>query len=296
MEYTYILTTDSDAEMPASWLEELDIKAILMPYTLDGTEYFFDFFREIDDKHFFQQMRDGAKVTTAQRNPEDFKEFWEPWLKEGKDILYVGLSSQLSGTFNSANVAKAELSEVYPDRKILLVDSLSISMPEAMVVRVAAEKRLAGASIEEAAAAAEAVAKRSTALFMVDDLEYLKRGGRGSATAAFFGGMLDIKPVLYISPSGKLEPLLKIKGNKKAMRTMAELCAKCAADPQESHMVICQADCEEQAEVFEGMIREKVAPKSLHTQAVGPVIGSHCGPGTLAICFFAHCDDLADMV
>lgn len=150
-------------------------------------------------------------------------------------------------------------------------------MPEAMVVRVAAEKRLAGASIEEAAAAAEAAAKRSTALFMVDDLEYLKRGGRVSATAAFFGGMLDIKPVLYISPSGKLEPLLKIKGNKKAMRTMQSCGAKCAADPQESHMVICQADCEEQAEVFEGMIREKVAPKSLHTQAVGPVIGSHCG-------------------
>ena len=295
MAHRFVLITDSTVDENAGYYAENDIPYAPLSLTVDGRTLEEDCGQTLSFHDFYDLLRQGKQASTAQAKMDCFLRLFEQALAAGQDVLYVGFSSGLSGTYQAGCMAAAELAPRYPDRKILLVDSLSISMPEAMVVRVAAEKRLAGASIEEAAAAAEAVAKRSTALFMVDDLEYLKRGGRVSATAAFFGGMLDIKPVLYISPSGKLEPLLKIKGNKKAMRTMAELCAKCAADPQESHMVICQADCEEQAEVFEGMIREKVAPKSLHTQAVGPVIGSHCGPGTLAICFFANCDDLADM-
>ncbi len=293
MEFDYILMTDSDAEMPYSWLEQYDIKAILMPYTMDGKEDYFNFFEGLDMKAFYDAMRGGARITTAQRNIEDFKAFWEPFLKEGKDILYIGLSSELSGTFNCACIARQEMCEAYPERKILLVDTLAISAPQAMIVRAAAEKRLAGESIDAVAAWTEDQKKFFTAFFTVDDLAYLKRGGRVSATTAFFGTMLDIKPILYESPAGKLEAFDKIKGRKKAMRRIVQLCAENIDDPANSYVIVCQADCEKEAEQLVEMIREQIGPKEICVQGVGPVIGSHAGPGTLAICFKAKIDDLA---
>ena len=196
LEFDYVLTTDSDAEMPYSWLEEFDIQAILMPYSMNGKEYFFNFFREMPFADFYDRLRAGEKVTTAQRNPQDFKEFWTPFLEQGKDVLYVGLSSELSGTFNSASMARAELLETFPERKIVLVDTLAISVPEALIVREAAKLRLAGRSIEQVAQWVEENRNYYTAFFMVDDLNYLKRGGRISSSAAFFGSMLDIKPII----------------------------------------------------------------------------------------------------
>lgn len=293
MEFDYILMTDSDAEMPYCWLEQFDIKAILMPFTMDGKEDYFNFFKELDEKAFYDAMRDGVRVTTAQRNIEDFKEFWEPYLKEGKDILYIGLSSELSGTFNCACIARKEMCERYPERRILLVDTLAISAPQAMIVRAAAEKRLAGASIDEVAAWAEDQKKFYTAFFMVDDLTYLKRGGRVSATTAFFGTMLDIKPILYESPEGKLEAFDKAKGRKKAMRRIVQLCAENIEDPENNYVIVCQADCGKDAAALVEMITEQIGPKEICVQGVGPVIGSHAGPGTLAICFKAKTDDIA---
>lgn len=292
MEFDYVLTTDSDAEMPYEWLEQFDIKAILMPYTVGGKEYFFDFFREMPFNDFYDRLRSGEKVTTAQRNPEDFKEFWTPFLEQGKDVLYIGLSSELSGTFNCAALARAELLETYPERKIILVDTLAISAPEAILVREAARMRLAGEPIEKVAQWAEENRNYFTAFFVVDDLNYLKRGGRVSSSAAFFGSMLDIKPILYVSSRGKLEPFEKAKGRKKALRRIVDL-AKEHYDPKKNeYIVVCQADCEKDCELFCGMLREAINPREICVQPVGPVIGSHAGPGTLAVCFAAKTDDI----
>jgi DegV family protein with EDD domain len=292
LEFDYVLTTDSDAEMPYEWLEEFDIKAILMPYTMSGKEYFFNFFREMPFGDFYDRLRAGEKVTTAQRNPEDFKEFWTPFLEQGKDVLYVGLSSELSGTFNSATMARAELLETFPERKIILVDTLSISVPEAMIVREAAKRRLAGHTIEEVAQWVEENKNYFTAFFVVDDLNYLKRGGRVSSSAAFFGSMLDIKPILYISPRGKLELFEKAKGRKKAIRRIVELVKEHYDSERNEYIVVAQADCEKDSELFSAMLQDAVNPQKIHVQAVGPVIGSHAGPGVLGVGFVAKRDDI----
>ncbi|MGI6193141.1 MAG: DegV family protein [Christensenellales bacterium] len=292
MEFDYVLTTDSDAEMPYEWLEEFDIQAILMPYSMDGKEYFFNFFREMPFNDFYDRLRNGEKVTTAQRNPQDFKEFWTPFLEQGKDVLYVGLSSELSGTFNSATMARAELLETFPERKIILVDTLAISVPEAMIVREAAKRRLAGDSIEEVAQWVEENRNFYTAFFMVDDLNYLKRGGRVSSSAAFFGSMLDIKPIIYISPRGKLEPFEKAKGRKKGIRRMVELIKEHYDPEKNEYVVIAQADCEKDSELIRDMLKEAIDPGKICIQPVGPVIGSHAGPGTLGVGFIAKRDDI----
>lgn len=292
MEFDYVLTTDSDAEMPYEWLEEFDIQAILMPYSMDGKEYFFNFFREMPFNDFYDRLRNGEKVTTAQRNPQDFKEFWTPFLEQGKDVLYVGLSSELSGTFNSATMARTELLETFPERKIILVDTLAISVPEAMIVREAAKRRLAGDSIEEVAQWVEENRNFYTAFFMVDDLNYLKRGGRVSSSAAFFGSMLDIKPIIYISPRGKLEPFEKAKGRKKGIRRMVELIKEHYDPEKNEYVVIAQADCEKDSELIRDMLKEAIDPGKICIQPVGPVIGSHAGPGTLGVGFIAKRDDI----
>jgi len=292
LEFDYVLTTDSDAEMPYSWLEEFDIQAILMPYSMNGKEYFFNFFREMPFADFYDRLRAGEKVTTVQRNPQDFKEFWTPFLEQGKDVLYVGLSSELSGTFNSASMARAELLETFPERKIVLVDTLAISVPEALIVREAAKLRLAGRSIEQVAQWVEENRNYYTAFFMVDDLNYLKRGGRISSSAAFFGSMLDIKPIIYISPRGKLEPYEKAKGRKKGIRRIVELVKEFYDPDRNEFIVIAQADCEKDSELLRDMLMEAVNPKGIHVQPVGPVIGSHAGPGTLGVGFVAKRDDI----
>ena len=288
MDYNYMLMTDSDAEMPFEWLERFDIKAILMPYSIDEKEFYFDFFQTMPED-FYTQLKNGVKVTTAQRNPEDFKEFWQPYLEQGMDVLYVGLSSELSGTFNSTSLAKAELAEKYPDRRIELVDTLAISAPQAMIVRAAAQKRQEGASLDEVIQWLEENKKFYTAFFLVDDLTYLKRGGRVSPTAAFFGSMLDIKPILYESPEGKLEAFDKMKGRKKAVRRMVDLLKQYYA---EGYLTVCHADSEKDAEMFCQLIREAIPGVEINVQGVGPVIGCHAGPGTLAVCFKANSDDI----
>lgn len=285
MDFSYILMTDSDAEMPYSWLAEFDIQAILMPYAVDGVEDEFNFFEGLDMAEFYQKMRDGAHVTTAQRNIEDFKAFWQPYLEAGKDILYLGLSSELSGTYNCACVARTEMLEQFPERKIIVVDTLRISAPQALLVRKAAQMRLNGASMEEVAQWVEQNRTYFSAFFMVDDLAYLKRGGRVSSATAFFGSMLDIKPILYESPAGKLEPFEKAKGRKKAIKRIVQLASENIADAQNALVVICQADCAADAALLESLIREQIKPFDIVIQPVGSRHWFPCRSGDAGGCF-----------
>ncbi len=284
---SYIITTESNSEIPFQWEDRYQVPVLRMPYTENGVEYFYDLGRETDIPGFYERMRAGANVITAQRNPAEIVEYFEPFLQQGLDILHVAFSSALSGTFHNEMIAKEELLEKYPERRIELVDTLAISGPLCQLVEQAHSKQDMGWSLDEVKDWVEANKQRSCALFTVDSLEYLRRGGRVSNAAAFFGTMLEIKPVLYVSPDGKLVPIDKVKGRKKAIKYILEKCAATIEHPEEQVITICQADCMEEAQALKLMVEEHIKPKGVRIHDVGPVIGCHCGPGTLALIFFA---------
>ena len=283
---SFIITTESNSEIPYQWEDRYNIKVLRMPYSVDGVEYYYDLGRETDIAAFYQKMRGGATVTTAQRNPAEIVEFWTPLLEEGLDILHIAFSSQLSGTFNCELMAREELLERFPERTIEMVDTLAISMPLGQLVLHAAIMKEEGASLAQIAQWVEDNKQRSCALFTVESLEYLRRGGRISNASAFFGTVLEIKPVLYISPEGLLVPIEKIKGRKKAVKYLLDQCAATIENPAEQTVYICEANCMEDALALEAKIREQIAPKDVVINSVGPVIGSHCGPGTMALVYF----------
>lgn len=284
----FVITTESNSEIPYQWEDDYGIKVLRMPYSVDGTEYFYDLGRNTDITAFYNTMRGGATVTTAQRNPAEVVEFWEPFLKDGSDILHIAFSSALSGTFNCEVLARQELLEKYPDRKILMVDTLAISIPLGQLVLEAVKQKQSGKSMEEIGEWVEENKQRSCALFTVDSLEYLRRGGRVSNASAFFGTVLEIKPVLYESPDGKLVPIDKVKGRKKALKYILEKCAATIDKPEEQTIYIPQADCMDEALALKKQVEEVIKPKDVKINTVGPVIGSHCGPGTIALVYFGR--------
>jgi len=286
MDTSFVITTESNAELPFSWEDQTGVRVLRMPYTVNGQEYFYDLGRETDIPAFYGLMRAGASVITAQRNPSEIVEYFEPFLQAGKDILHIAFSSALSGTFNNELLAAEELRGRYPERRIELVDSLAISAPLALLVERATQMQREGASFDEIRDWAEAHKQSACALFTVDDLEYLRRGGRVSGAAAFFGSVLEIKPVLYESPEGQLVPVEKVKGRKRAMKFLVDRCAAVIDRPGEQDIILCQADCPAEAQALYDMAMETIRPRSIRIHPVGPVIGCHCGPGTLALCFF----------
>ncbi len=288
MDKNFVITTESNSELPFSWEDQTGIGVLRMPYTVNGVELTYDLGRETDIPAFYQKMRNGASVITAQRNPNEIIEYFEPYLEQGKDILHIAFSSALSGTFHNEMVAARELLEKYPERRIELVDTLAISAPLALLVEEATRMQEAGHTLDEIRDWVEENKQRACALFTVDNLEYLKRGGRVSGAAAFFGTVLEIKPVLYESPEGQLVPLEKIKGRKRALRFLVDRCAATIDQPQEREITICQADCMDEALILADMIKETICPKGVRINPVGPVIGCHCGPGTLAVCYFGR--------
>ncbi len=286
MDKNFVITTESNSELPFSWEDRTGVGVLRMPYTINGVELVYDLGRETDIPAFYEKMRNGATVITALRNPNEIIEYFEPFLQQGKDILHIGFSSALSGTFQNEVTAAQELKEKYPDRRIELVDTLAISAPLALLVEEATRMQEAGHTLDEIRDWVEANKQRACALFTVDNLEYLKRGGRLSGAAAFFGTVLEIKPVLYESPEGQLVPLEKIKGRKRALRFLVDRCAATIDRPEEQEIIVCQADCMEEAVALGEVIKEVIRPKGVRIHPVGPVIGCHSGPGTIAVCYF----------
>lgn len=283
----YVLMTDSNSEIPFSWEDEYDIKVLPMPYTINDEEFDYDLGRNTDFKAFYDQLRNGAKILTIQRNVEDFKAIWREFLDKGLDVLYVGFSSQLSGTYNNAVMAREEILKEYPERNVTVIDSLTISSPLGLLVRECAKKRLQGESLAQVAEWTEVNKFRVNGLFCVDDLTYLKRGGRISGSAALFGTMLSVKPILYISEEGKLFALEKAKGRKKGLKRMVEIMtAQVKSTPVDAASVI-HADDESGAQYVQNLLRESGFSGEIIINNIGPVIGAHAGPGTVAVCYFA---------
>jgi len=284
MEQNYVFMTDSDSDLPFHLKEQYDIPVVYMPYALDGKEYFDDLGQMLDHKSYYDMMRNGATPVTSALNEATYLEYFEPVLKE-KDLLFVAFSSKLSCTLQAVYSAREKLLEKYPERKFTVVDTLRISGPMSLLVLKAHEMYRAGKPMDEVAAWLEANKLRAQAYFIVDDLKYLKRGGRISATAATVGTMLDLKPIIMEAADGTLTANDKIRGRKKAIAFIVDKMMEFAPDPAESPIIVLNADSHEDAERVKAMVEQKLPGARILIENVGPVIGAHAGPGTLALCF-----------
>ena len=285
MAQNYVFMTDSDSDLPFHLKQEYNIPVVYMPYALDGKEYFDDLGQMLDHKSYYDMMRNGAAPVTSALNEASYLEYFEPILQEGKDLLFVAFSSKLSCTLQAVYSAREKLLEQYPDRKFIVVDTLRISGPMTLLVLKAHEMYRAGKSIEDVADWLENNKLRAQAYFIVDDLKYLKRGGRISATAATVGTMLDLKPIISEGPDGTLSANDKIRGRKKALAFIVDKMLEYAPDPAESPIIVLNADSREDAERVKSLVEQKLPGANVLIENVGPVIGAHAGPGTIALCF-----------
>ncbi len=285
MANNYVFMTDSDSDLPFSFAEERNIPVVKMPYTLDDVEYLDDNGKTGQEKILFKRMREGSVPITSLLPTAAYLEYFEPILKEN-DLLFVAFSSNMSNTIQNVFEAREELLKKYPERKFKVVDTLSISAPMTLLLKKSHDLYLTGVSMEEVENWIMDNRLKSHAWLTVEDLVYLKRGGRITSTSAFFGSMLDIKPILTLGKSGKIEPEGKVQGRKKALRTLVERTVENIENPEDQEIIILHGDCLDQAEMLKNMLVFQLPEaNNITIQMIGPVIGSHCGPGTLAICF-----------
>ena len=277
--------TDSDSDLLYSIADERNIPVVQMPYALEGKEYLDDNGRSGGEKAFFDKMRTGAAPVTSLLPTEVYLEYFEPILRE-KDLLFVAFSSKMSNTILNIFEAREQLLKKYPQRKFTVVDTLSISGPQTLLILGAHDLYLQGKSMEEVEAWLLENRMRAHAWLTVDDLKYLRRGGRISSTSAVFGTMLDIKPVIVMGKGGKMDSAEKVQGRKKAIRTIVERTVENIERPEEQTLLILHADVPEEANRLAELLRQRIPTlRDIRIQLVGPVIGAHCGPGTLASCF-----------
>ena len=286
----YILSCCSTADLTKEHFEERNIKYICFHYEMDGKQYSDDLGVSMTFEDFYQAMKDGADTKTSQINEAEFTEYFELFLKEGKDIIHFCLSSGITGVVNSANIAKNELEEKYPDRKIYIVDTLAASGGYGLLMDKAADMRDSGMSIEELYQWAEENKLKMHHWFFTSDLTFFIKGGRVSKTAGFVGGILGICPLLNVSYEGKLMPRFKIRGKKKVIQQTFEQ-MKMYAQDRENYSEKCyitNAACYEDAKALADLI-EAYFPKmegKVLINYIGTTIGSHTGPGTVALFFW----------
>ncbi len=283
----YQLFCDSNCELWHTTVKELGLNVIRMPYILEDEEYFYDMGENTDFKGFFDKMRAGAIPKTAALNEYAYTEYFEPILARGEDIYYVTFSHQMSGTFQAMKNVIEQLKEKYPEREIRFKDSKLISLGSGFVTYYAALKYKEGATMDELDAYLDELIPHVATYFVVDDLTYLHRGGRVSGVSKVMGNLLGIKPILYFNEEGKILNINKVKGFKKALATLADYVKAKGSELDKYKMYILQADCEAEAEAFAASLKEKFGDLDITIQTVGPVIGSHCGPGTIGLIFHA---------
>ena len=282
MQNDFVILTDSSADLPASVLAEYGIGAIELSLCIGGETKRGS---EVEPKAFYDLLRSKATVTTSAVNMQSFIEFFEPYLAAGKDILYLGFSSGLSATYTAGKNAAEELREKYPDRKILTSDTLCASLGQGLLVVLVAKKVKEGATIEEALAYAEEIRPKLCHWFTVDDLFFLKRGGRVSAATAVLGTMLSIKPFMHVDDEGHLINVAKVRGRRASVDALFDKMVETAIAPEKQLMYICHGDCIEDAEYLKGKILAAYPESEVMIGYTGTVIGSHSGPGTLALFF-----------
>ena len=283
---SYRITTDSTSDLPYQFYEENGIEVIGLSFLLDGQEYNESKDIKMSSKEFYDLLRSGKTATTMQVNTFEFVEFVEPFLAAGEDVLHVAFSSGLSGTYESSMRGAQELAEKYPDRTLIIIDTLAASMGEGLLVNYAIENRKNGMSIRENADWLEENKLHLCHWFTVDDLMHLHRGGRVSKASAIFGSLLGIKPVLHVDNEGHLILVSKSRGRAASIDALVNKLKETANDDITDQIVfISHGDCLEDAELLEEKIRNTVGTSRFIISNVGAVIGSHSGPGTLALFF-----------
>lgn len=277
----YIITVNSTVDLPKEWLEERHVPVVPLKYTIDGETY--TDMEGLTAKKFFAKLREGKMAVTSQINPEEAKSYLEPFVKEGKDVLHLSFSSGLSGTFNSMRIAAEELSEEYPEAKIYVVDTLCACLGEGLLLYYTLKQKEAGKTIDEALQWVEDNKLHICHNVTVDDLNHLHRGGRVSKTAAVLGTMVQIKPIIHMDNEGHLQVIGKERGRKKALHKIVDMAVKQAEGYDNEICMITHGDCIEDAEYVAKLVREKLGIEEILINNIGTVIGSHTGPGVVAV-------------
>lgn len=285
----YVIMTDSTCDITREMAKKLNVTVIPLSFIMNGKTYQGSLDQKtISTEDFYSKLKSGEKVTTAQVNSEEFIDNFSPVLEDGTDILYIAFSSGLSGTCQSAFIAQKELAEKFPDRKVIVFDSLCASMGEGLLVYLACQKKDEGFSIDELHTWLKETMPKVAHWFTVDDLNHLRRGGRVSAGAALVGSMLSIKPVLHVDDEGHLSPVTKVRGRKTSLDTLVKKMQETAIEPEKQIVFISHGNCLKDAEYVKEQIQSKMGTKMFEINVIGPVIGSHAGPGTIALFFIAN--------
>ena len=277
----YVITVNSTVDLPKEWLEERNVPVVPLRYTIDGQTY--EDMSGLTAKEFFDKLREGKMSVTSQVNPEEARAALEPFLKEGKDILHLAFSSGLSGTCNSMKIAGEELKEEYPEAKIIVIDTLCACLGEALLLYKALQQKEAGKTIEETAAWVEENKLHICHDVTVDDLNHLHRGGRVSKATAVVGTMVKIKPIIHMDDNGKLQVVGKERGRKKSLNKIVDMAVEQSEGWDNDIIMITHGDCIEDAEYVAGLVRDKMGIDNILINNIGTVIGSHIGPGVVAV-------------
>jgi len=286
----FTIVVDTSSDLTPEFIKENEIEVMPIPFVLNGTDYNEGYWQNISGKEFYDALRNGGIAGTSQINPETFVKDYEKYAQKNEDVIYLILSSGLSATYQSSQIALADIKETYPDCNIFPIDSIAATCVGTLLIKLAVEKRNEGLSAAETAAWLEEKKNYLFGVFTVDDLMYLHRGGRLSKLSAVGGSLLGIKPVLNINPDGTLGLKEKIRGRDAALKLLVTMMER-SVTPGEgiNKLIITHTDCEEDAIKLEKMVREKYDIKELDIMLMGPVIGAHVGPGTAALIFEANC-------
>ena len=286
----YVIMTDTTADLPESYIREHQLAILSLSYPIEGKTY--DRENPLDVGEFYAKMRGGSMPTTSQVNPEQAKEAFTACLEQGQDVLYIAFSSGLSGTCGSGMIAADEIREsgLYPDRRIVVIDSLSASLGEGLLVHKAVLLKEAGKSLDEVADWVEKNKLHLCHNFTVDDLFHLHRGGRVSKATAILGTMINIKPVLHVDDEGHLIAIGKVRGRKKSLSALVDRMADQIKgyEDQNDVVFISHGDCVEDAEYVKKLVQERFGIEKFIINHVGPTIGAHSGPGTVALFFMGN--------
>ena len=276
----FVISADSGADLPKEYCLTHEIPILPLPVTMNGTVH-----TDIEVKEFYRQLRAGALPTTSAANLEDTATLFRTYLSQGRDLLHIAFSSGLSSSAGTAFLAAEQVRSEFPDRTLIVVDSLCASLGHGLLVHKAVKARDAGKSIQETADYIESIKMNIVHNFTVDDLNHLHRGGRVSKATAVVGTLINIKPVLHVDDEGHLTSVGKARGRKASIQALANRMAQQIPGFENPEVFISHGDCPEDAKYLEGLIRERFGIDNIMTGYIGPTIGTHSGPGTLALFF-----------
>lgn len=286
----YVIFTDTDTDITTEKAKEFGFNLISMPYTINGKDvYPYVDFEKFDCHEFYNSLRNGAKPTTFGLSPEKYKEYFEPFFKEGKDILYIHLSSAMTGTFQAMNLALDELKAKYPERKFYSIDTKAITVGAYNIVCEVGDMFKAGKTAEEIVEWSKTEVDKFATYFFVEDLSFFKRSGRVKSISAFFGNLLGIRPILTMNSEGTMEPVAKVRGQKATINKVLEYVETLQDDIKNHRVIIGHSDAKETANLVAEKLKSKFGEDlKIEFVEVNPTAGSHCGPDGVGVCFHAN--------